>query len=64
LDTEPRIVDVPKDFQKLLSKNAVAKGFFDNLSYSNKKGIVTSIEDAKTEETRIRRMGKAIENLA
>ena len=64
LDTEPRIVDVPKDFQKLLSKNAVAKSFFDNLSYSNKKGIVTNIEESKTEATRIRRMDKAIEKLA
>ena len=64
LDKDPRIVEVPADFNKLLDKNSGAKSFFDQLSYSNKKGIVIKIEGAKTEETRLRRMARAIEKLA
>ncbi|HRH49322.1 MAG TPA: YdeI/OmpD-associated family protein [Panacibacter sp.] len=63
LDTQPRAVDIPEAFEKALKKNAVAKKCFESLSYSKKNGIVTVIRDAKTEETKQRRIEKAISNL-
>jgi len=41
-----------------------ARQFFDQLSYSNKRFIVTPIEEAKTAETRQRRIDKAIQLLS
>jgi hypothetical protein len=63
LDTKPREVDVPADFQRLLDENSKAKQFFETLSYSNKQRYVLPIGQAKTEETRQRRMEKAIADL-
>jgi hypothetical protein len=63
LDQQPREVVLPADFVKALSSNAAAKKFFDGLSYSNKRRHVLSIEQAKTEETRNRRIDKAISML-
>ena len=63
LDTEPRIVDLPADFEAALDKEPVAKAFYDKLPPSHKKRHVTVIEEAKTPETRLRRIEKAIEML-
>jgi hypothetical protein len=63
LDTEPREVTVPQDFADALSGDVEAKRFFDGLSYSNKRRIVLGIEDAKTAETRQRRIDKALNAL-
>lgn len=63
LDTEPREVTVPADFAEALDRDADARRFFDGLSYSNKRRIVLSIEGAKTEETRQRRIDKSISML-
>src|SRR3712207_5787593 len=63
LDTEPREVTVPPDFAAALDRDADAKRSFDGLSYSNKRRYVLSIEEAKTEETRQRRIAKAIDTL-
>jgi hypothetical protein len=63
LDTKPREVEVPADFQKALNKNAAVKKMFEALSYSKKKGLVIPIKDAKAEETRQRRIEKAIDAL-
>jgi hypothetical protein len=63
LDTKPREVEVPADLQKALSKNATVKKKFEALSYSRKQGLVLPIKDAKTEETRQRRIEKAIDGL-
>ena len=60
LDTEPREVTVPADLAEALERDPAAKRFFDGLSYSNKLRHVVSIEDAKTAETRQRRVEKAI----
>jgi hypothetical protein len=60
LDTQPRAVQVPSDFQAALDHDAVAQRFFDGLSYSNKQQLVLSIEGAKTAETRRRRITKAV----
>ncbi|MGZ3582710.1 MAG: DUF1905 domain-containing protein [Ktedonobacterales bacterium] len=63
LDAAPREVSVPPDFAEALEGDADAKRFFDGLSYSNKRRIVLPIEDAKTPETRQRRIAKAISTL-
>ena len=63
LDTKPREVEVPADFQRLLDKNSKARLFFETLSYSNKQRYVLPLGQARTEETRQRRMEKAINDL-
>jgi hypothetical protein len=63
LDTEPREVTAPPDFAAALERDQQAQQFYDGLSYSNKRRIVLSIEDAKTPETRQRRIDKAINAL-
>jgi hypothetical protein len=60
LDTAPREVTVPPDFADALTRNAPAKRFFDSLSYSNRLRFVLSINGAKTDETRQRRIEKSI----
>jgi hypothetical protein len=63
LDTAPREVTVPADLARALSRNAPAKRFFDDLSFSNKQRIVISIEAAKAPETRERRITKVVSSL-
>lgn len=63
LDTAPREVTVPQDFSEALDQDAGARRFFDGLSYSNKRRIVLSIEDARTPETRQKRIAKAVTSL-
>ena len=63
LDTQPRVVEVPEDFQAALDSNPVAKQYFESISNSNKKYFIGPIEQAKTPETRIRRIEKAISDL-
>jgi len=64
LDNEPREVILPSDFKVALDENLNAKKFFEGLSYSNKQRYVLPIGQAKTEETRQRRIEKAIRNLS
>ena len=59
LDTAPRIVEVPKDLAAALKK-AKLTGAFDELSYTHRKEHVRAINEAKQEETRLRRIGKCI----
>ena len=60
LDTEVRVVEVPEEFQKALNKNAAAKKTFEQLSNSKKKWLTIPITEAKTEETKVKRIEKAI----
>ena len=64
LDTEPRLLAVPPDFAKALKRDAGAKRVFDGLSYSRKQALVLPVEQAKTPETRARRIAKAMEKLS
>ena len=63
LDNAPREVVVPDDLQVALDGNPDARRFFDGLSYSNKRRVVIPIEEAKTAETRERRIAKAVDKL-
>ena len=63
LDALDRSVTIPSDFMDALDRDADARRFFDGLSYSNKQRYILSIEGAKTAETRLRRLTKAISEL-
>ncbi|MBD2871387.1 YdeI/OmpD-associated family protein [Paenibacillus arenilitoris] len=60
LDTEVRELAVPKDLKAALEEDAAAGSFFEGLSYSNKRRLVIPIEEAKTAETRQRRLEKTV----
>lgn len=64
LDTEPRTVAVPKDLAAALTRASKAKREFDGLSYSHKRRHVMAIEQAKTHETRQRRIAKTVQLLS
>lgn len=61
LDDKPREVTVPDDLAAALAGDAAAKTFFETLSYSNRLRHVLSVTDAKTPETRQRRIDKVLE---
>lgn len=63
-DTAPRLVEVPADFNKVLSGSKKAKEIFDKLSYTHQKEYVRWITEAKREETRKSRIKRAIEMLS
>lgn len=63
LDAAPREVSLPADFAAALDAEPEARRTFDRLSNSNKGWHVSSIEGAKTAETRQRRIAKSIEAL-
>jgi hypothetical protein len=63
VDTEPREVEIPPDLAAALEAESEARQFFESLSYSNKRRLVTPIVDAKTDETRQRRIAKTVEAL-
>lgn len=62
-DTEPRIVQIPEDFGKVLEENPEANAFFEKLSYTHRREYVRWITGAKKAETRERRLKKAIRML-
>lgn len=63
LDTEPRVIEIPKDLMKELKKNKDAKVFFDKLAYTHRREYVMWINEAKRAETRQNRIVKTIEML-
>jgi len=62
-DTEPRVVEIPPDFQQALEQDALAKAAFEKMSYTHQREHVRAILDAKREETRRSRIAKSIEML-
>ncbi|MEA2381016.1 MAG: hypothetical protein QOH72_987 [Solirubrobacteraceae bacterium] len=63
LDSEPRVLAVPDDLARELDSDPAARARFDALSYSAKQRHVLPIEQAKTPETRARRLVKALDAL-
>ncbi|MFN8533403.1 MAG: YdeI/OmpD-associated family protein [Dehalococcoidia bacterium] len=63
LDTAPREVSVPADFQAALDGDEDAARRFTALAYSHRLRHVLAIEGAKSVETRQRRIAKAVETL-
>lgn len=60
LDTAPRVMEVPPDLQKALNANKAAKAYFATLSYSNQRRHIDPINEAKSDETRARRIAKSV----
>ena len=63
LDTAPREVAVPAELAAALDAEPAARRTFDGLSNSNKSWHTYQVENAKTDETRQRRIAKSIEAL-
>jgi hypothetical protein len=63
LDSAPREVAVPPDFAAALDAEPAARQTFDALSYSNRSWHVLSIEGAKSDDTRRRRVAKSVDAL-
>jgi len=60
----PKLLRVPADLAAALRKNKNAQATFDNFSLSHRREYVEWIADAKTDETRARRVKTAIEQMA
>lgn len=63
LDTQPRVIDVPDDLAAALDAEPQAKAFYATLNYSSQRRYVEPIADAKTADTRARRIGKVVTDL-
>lgn len=60
LDTQPRELALPPDFSSALDQAPDARRMFDTLSYSRQQALVLPIIQARTPETRQRRLDKAL----
>ncbi len=63
LDTAPRTVEPPADLARALARDKKATAAWEALSYTNKKEMARSLEEAKRPETRERRLAQALESL-
>jgi hypothetical protein len=63
-DDTPRQVEVPADLAAALDREPAAREAFGRLSYSGKQRYVLPVGQAKTPETRQRRIDKAITDLS
>jgi hypothetical protein len=63
LDDEPREVDVPPALAAALARDDGARGAYEALSFTHRREYAQWIAEAKREETRERRVRKAIEML-
>ena len=64
LDTAPRNVELPNDLAAALAAVAGARAAFDASSPSKRKEFVRQVEDAKTEETRARRIATVVSKVS
>ena len=60
LDDEPRDVALPDDLGAALDRDPKARASYDQLAYSHRKEYVDWITEAKREDTRRRRVEKAV----
>jgi hypothetical protein len=63
LDTQPRVVEMPKDLASALAAEPAAQEFYATLNYSAQRRYVDPLGEAKTPETRQRRIAKAVADL-
>ena len=64
LDNAVREVKPPADFVRALRAAPPAWDRWEELSYSHQREYVEAIEEAKTPETRARRIANAVESIA
>lgn len=60
VDDAPREVEVPVALAAALSADPEARAFWETLSYSNQRAFAEPVADTKNEETRARRVVKAM----
>jgi len=63
LDTAPRTVEPPTDLARELGRDKKAAASWEKLSFTNKKEMARSLEEAKKPETRDRRLAAALAKL-
>lgn len=63
LDTAPRTVEPPPNLARHLARDEKAAAAWDRLSFTNKREMARSLEEAKKPETRERRLAAALERL-
>ena len=63
LDTAPRVIEPPGDLASALARDKRAAAAWEKLSYTNKREIAMSLEEAKKPETREGRLKAALERL-
>lgn len=63
LDTAPRTVEPPPDLAREIARDKRAASAWERLSYTNKKEMRLSLEEARKPETRARRLAAALEKL-
>ena len=56
VDTAPRLVEPPADLAKAMAKDKKMSAAWEKLSFTNKKEMARSLEEAKRPETRERRL--------
>jgi uncharacterized protein DUF1905/bacteriocin resistance YdeI/OmpD-like protein len=63
LDTRERTVRAPRELLAPMKREPSLKEAWDGLSFTRRKELASSIEDAKKPETRTRRLEKALQEL-
>jgi hypothetical protein len=63
-EAAPRLVEAPPDLAKALARDKAAKQTWDDFAPSHRKAYVTWIVEAKKDETRARRVAKAVAMMA
>ena len=61
-DEEVRTLEVPEEFARLMKQEGLLP-FFESLSYTHRREYCRWVSEAKKEETRVKRLGKAVEML-
>jgi hypothetical protein len=62
-DDSPREVEVPQELLVALERDSAAKAAFEKLAFTHRREYARWIAEAKREETRERRVAKAVEML-
>jgi hypothetical protein len=63
VDTAPRTIDPPPDLARLIASDKKMAASWEKLSFTNKKEMAQSLEQAKKPDTRERRLAAALAKL-
>ncbi|TMC82958.1 MAG: DUF1905 domain-containing protein [Chloroflexi bacterium] len=63
IDTAPRAIEPPSDLAKVLARDKRAATAWEKLSYTDRREMARSLEEAKRPETRERRLTAAVTKL-
>jgi len=63
IDTAPRVIEPPSDLAKVLARDKRAASAWEKRSYTDRREMPRSLEEAKKPETRERRLAAAVTKL-